>query len=270
MNIEIANRLVQLRKEHGLSQEELAAKLGISRQAVSKWERAEASPDTDNLILLSRVYGVSIDELLRTEDPIPEPEPEKGVKVTVNGKPIKLNTKDGFYFTYGDDEEEYEAEKNDCGNCRYENDEKGVHIHVEAGSDDKSFWIMFPYPMFVALAYFVMGIVWNLWHPGWILFITIPIYYSVAHWFRGSRKHNFWKIFPFPVFITCVFLLLGCVWNLWYIAWVLFLTIPIYYTIAQWTDRRYRRRREAEGDHVIDINPDHDGDDDDKDDKDDK
>jgi transcriptional regulator with XRE-family HTH domain len=43
MNIEIANRLVRLRKEKGLSQEELAAKIGISRQAVSKWERAEAS-----------------------------------------------------------------------------------------------------------------------------------------------------------------------------------------------------------------------------------
>ena len=53
MNIEIANRLVNLRKEKNLSQEALAEQLGISRQAVSKWERAEASPDTDNLILLA-------------------------------------------------------------------------------------------------------------------------------------------------------------------------------------------------------------------------
>lgn len=90
MNIEIANRLVQLRKQHGYSQEELAAKLGLSRQAVSKWERAEASPDTDNLIMLSRVYGVSLDELLKTDEPIPEPEPDKGVKVTINGKPLRL------------------------------------------------------------------------------------------------------------------------------------------------------------------------------------
>ena len=63
MNIEIANRLVELRKQKGLSQEELADKLGISRQAVSKWERAEAGPDVDNAIRLSRLYGVSLDEL---------------------------------------------------------------------------------------------------------------------------------------------------------------------------------------------------------------
>lgn len=71
MNIEIANRLVNLRKENGLSQEQLAEKIGVSRQAVSKWERSEASPDTDNIILLARLYNVSLDELLRTEDEIP-------------------------------------------------------------------------------------------------------------------------------------------------------------------------------------------------------
>lgn len=73
MNIEIANRLVQMRKKNNLSQEELAAKLGISRQAVSKWERAESSPDTDNLIMLARLYNVSLDDLLKTEEPV-EPE----------------------------------------------------------------------------------------------------------------------------------------------------------------------------------------------------
>ena len=68
MNIETANRLYELRKKNGLSQEELADKLGISRQAVSKWERAEASPDTDNLILLAKLYGITLDELLNAED----------------------------------------------------------------------------------------------------------------------------------------------------------------------------------------------------------
>ena len=64
MNIETANKLVELRKKHGLSQEELADKLGVSRQAVSKWERSEASPDTDNLIELAKLYDISLDELL--------------------------------------------------------------------------------------------------------------------------------------------------------------------------------------------------------------
>ena len=63
MNIETANRLIELRKRKGLSQEELANALGISRQAVSKWERAEAGPDVDNAILLSRLYNISLDEL---------------------------------------------------------------------------------------------------------------------------------------------------------------------------------------------------------------
>ena len=73
MNIEIANRLVRLRKENHLSQEELAARIGVSRQAVSKWERAEASPDTDNLILLARLYGLSLDELVALNPQIKNP-----------------------------------------------------------------------------------------------------------------------------------------------------------------------------------------------------
>ena len=58
MNVETADRLTMLRKKRGYSQEQLAEKLGVSRQAVSKWERAEASPDTDNLIALAKIYEI--------------------------------------------------------------------------------------------------------------------------------------------------------------------------------------------------------------------
>lgn len=64
MNVAIAQRLAALRREHGLTQEQLAERIGVSRQAVSKWERTESSPDTDNLIALARLYGVTLDELL--------------------------------------------------------------------------------------------------------------------------------------------------------------------------------------------------------------
>ncbi len=64
MDIYTANKLLQLRKKNNYSQEELAQHLNISRQAVSKWERAESSPDTDNLIALAKLYRISLDELL--------------------------------------------------------------------------------------------------------------------------------------------------------------------------------------------------------------
>lgn len=67
MDLAMAQRLVDRRKAAGLSQETLSAQLGVSRQAVSKWERSESSPDTDNLIALAALYGVSLDELLYGE-----------------------------------------------------------------------------------------------------------------------------------------------------------------------------------------------------------
>ncbi len=60
----ITQRLVELRKKTGLSQEEFGEKLGLSRQSISKWETGEAIPDVDNLILLSQKYDVSIDYIL--------------------------------------------------------------------------------------------------------------------------------------------------------------------------------------------------------------
>lgn len=70
MNVETAQRLADLRRSKGFSQEGLARRLGLSRQAVSKWERAESSPDTENLISLAKLYGVSLDELLNPSDEI--------------------------------------------------------------------------------------------------------------------------------------------------------------------------------------------------------
>ena len=70
MNVEIAQRLAERRKQAGLSQEALAARLGVSRQAVSKWERSESSPDTDNLIALAQLYGLSLDDLLYVDEEI--------------------------------------------------------------------------------------------------------------------------------------------------------------------------------------------------------
>lgn len=61
----LAQRIQILRKQKGLSQEDLAHELGVSRQAVSKWESEQASPDLDKIILLSQFFNVSTDYLLK-------------------------------------------------------------------------------------------------------------------------------------------------------------------------------------------------------------
>ncbi len=60
-----ADKLIQLRKKSGWSQEELAEQLGVTRQSVSKWEGAQAVPDLEKLLRLSELFGVSMDYLLK-------------------------------------------------------------------------------------------------------------------------------------------------------------------------------------------------------------
>ena len=63
----LADKIIQLRKKNGWSQEELAEKLGVSRQAVSKWEGAQATPDLNKLLAMSRLFGVTTDYLLKDD-----------------------------------------------------------------------------------------------------------------------------------------------------------------------------------------------------------
>ena len=60
----ISANLNTLRKQRGYSQEEVAEKIGVSRQAVAKWESGETMPDLDNTMALAELYGVSLDNLV--------------------------------------------------------------------------------------------------------------------------------------------------------------------------------------------------------------
>ena len=68
-----ADKLIRLRKKSGWSQEELAEQMHVSRQAVSKWEGAQSVPDFEKIIMLSQLFGVTTDYLLKDEI---EDEPE--------------------------------------------------------------------------------------------------------------------------------------------------------------------------------------------------
>lgn len=67
----LADRIQQLRKRKGISQEELADRIGVSRQAVSKWESGQTSPDLEKIVLLSDYFEVTTDYLLKGVSPTP-------------------------------------------------------------------------------------------------------------------------------------------------------------------------------------------------------
>lgn len=67
--MELSDNILQLRKALGLSQEQLAEQVGVSRQSISKWETGQSVPELDKLLALSRILGVSTDTLLGNAAP---------------------------------------------------------------------------------------------------------------------------------------------------------------------------------------------------------
>ena len=104
MDMTIGKRIAHLRKEKGLTQEELAQHMGISPQAVSKWENDQTCPDISALPKLARLFGITVDELLEGRETLPAvrmlpPEERKDIKdmilrVTVDsaqGDKVRVN-----------------------------------------------------------------------------------------------------------------------------------------------------------------------------------
>ena len=68
--MEFHNKLYNLRKQKGLSQEELANRLNVSRQTISKWEVGDSTPEMEKLIAISDLFGISLDELVMDKVPV--------------------------------------------------------------------------------------------------------------------------------------------------------------------------------------------------------
>lgn len=199
MDLITANRLQQLRKANGYSQDVLAEKLGISRQAVSKWERAESSPSVDNLLDLARLYGITVDEMLNTDGDRVVIKTQNNTKKDIKGKLKSLISK-----------------ANDFG------------IYPELARS----LAKFPFFLVVTVLYVVLCFVTKLWHPLWIMFLALPIYYQFALACKGGNKKVFMLLLPIPEIIVTLFLILGFAFGIWKYAWILFLILPIYYWIV--------------------------------------
>ncbi len=183
MNIKLANRLVELRKENKLSQEALAEKLGLSRQSISKWERAEASPDTDNLIALAELYGMSLDELLGNE-PVRVEKSEKATEKKDN-KLLKLS----------------------------------------------------PILLLVAVAVYAVGgiaVGGKWWATAWVLF-TLVLSFTLYSASKSVSKRGVRIALTTASTILAtasIYVLLGMLFSLWNMAWIVFLLIPAHIYIS--------------------------------------
>ena len=198
MDMQMAERL--RRKAAGYSQEALAAELGVSRQAVSKWERGEASPDTDNLIALAGLYGVTLDELLFGKaSPDPKDAGEKDENPAKSQ--VRISLREGIHVVDPKGEEVHVGwdgiHASDAAGNTVESDPEGEGVtingthydswhdaHEELGhdlkgkSDFRRRWDAFPFPALVLVAYLAVGWATGQWVVALLLGYLVPLYYG--------------------------------------------------------------------------------------------
>lgn len=273
MNIETAKRLFEYRKANGYSQEELAEKIGVSRQAISKWERSESSPDTDNLIALANLYGVTIDELLNGAEP-PKKTPEEQPADTTAEEAYDNN-----YNYYNNEKSESTEPEINFNNGFNVNDGKDkVHIgwdgiHVESKNGDnvhvsgsgvhvqngghiyydsnqkpqKNPWLHALLPISTIILYLILGFTTQRgWAIGWILFLLIPVIESAVTSFKTRNPSHF----AYPVLAVTLYLTGGMCFNVWHPTWIIFITIPMYYLICD----AYKKTRKNKEDTYTSYN----------------
>ncbi len=235
MDYKTGERLTKYRKKYGYSQEALAEKLGVSRQAISKWETGESAPDTDNLIALAKLYNVKIDDLLNVDPEDLNKEDNKnrndrviindeGIHVTSDDREIKIDS-DGI-FVNGQRKKKFD---NDEDEDEDEEDEKQVKVNPQLklvrkiidgigfglaliayillgtllpdGLGWAVYWTLFFIPgiidsifavcmykklsklniVFIVLfAYLFVGMRLGIWHPTWVEFLAIPVFYGIC------------------------------------------------------------------------------------------
>ena len=210
MTIEFANRLAELRKEKGYSQEDLAGKLGVSRQAISKWERGEATPDSDNLIALSSLYGVSLDELVHQK---------RG-----EGKVL-------------DDKTEYDEEKEDSEEKEPETEREEEEMDPRIKRLRLIEGIVIPsLALVITLVYVVTGCLLDaampdpwVWKIGWVFYLLLP---AVSSSFAFARTKNYELISGILTpLVVMTYIFLGMLGGYWHPSWVVFLLIPVFWGV---------------------------------------
>lgn len=264
-------RLLRLRKAKGLTQEDIASRVTISPQAVSKWENDISSPDIQTLVSLSEILDVSLDELLGKEESNKEESnnnEERKEKETVeaevvdddsihiskdgihlkskDGEKVDISFKDGIHIKnahFNEDEDDDDDDEEEKHEIHIDNN---VNFKVKFEQEKKE-WAFFGIFLGLAIvAYIVLGIFWtdqNMgWKSMWIVFF-IPI--MVSSFVKALRDKKFTE-FAYPILATFAYLLLGFLGDYlgfpaWNVYWFLFITIPAYYLIFSEIDKHITR-----------------------------
>ena len=181
-------KIQTLRKDRGLSQEQLADQLNVTRQAVSKWETGEGLPDIENILQLSELFGVSVDYLLKNQ-PTAEVEVNEDLALA--------------------EALEQEPDTKNSGRFSFDFTLDGV-----AGIQGAIF------PLAI-LAYLIMGLYFDLWHPGWIIFVLAALVSGFISYIKARRFKMSIYTLATVVFIAIGFLAGQWVWLIFVGAWVL-------------------------------------------------
>jgi len=245
MDYKTGERLTKYRKKNGYSQEALADKLGVSRQAISKWETGESAPDTDNLIALAKLYDVKIDDLLNVdpEDLTSNEEKEKRRdKVVINKEGIHVSS----------DDTEVKIDKDGI----FVNEKKKFHEDDEDSNDDDEIKAKHPKLKLariiidsvgmglVLIAYILLGTLLenNLgWSVYWTLFFIPGVIGSIVTAIMYKKASKFNIVF----LVLFAYLFVGMRFGIWHPTWVEFLAIPVYYSLVKPIEKYYKKKDDS-------------------------
>ncbi len=196
-----AENLQYLRRRDKITQEELADRLGVSRQSVSKWETGEAFPETEKIIALCDIFGISMDILMRGDA-------EKLSTAAETESSVAAPVAEGVHTE--------------------ENARARARLRTIGGSVNGGIMLC------AVVSYLCMGGILGLWHPGWLVFLLAI---SLCAFFDGvfCKEGNPEKpVSPLAarvlrglagmimlLSVTC-YLFIGLVYGIWHPSWVIF------------------------------------------------
>ena len=183
----LGEKIQVLRKQRDISQEQLAERLSVSRQAISKWETGESLPDVENILQLSNIFDVTTDYLLKTY----YDEQPTVVNPTVPNFQTSTDFKDELW---NDDEDDDTAGR------------FNITFNFEG--------MVYPVALLIFLA---LGFYWGSWRSIWIIFPIAWIVEEIISYFKTGRL----DISVYGVALI-VFLVMGFVWGLWHPGWIAF------------------------------------------------